>query len=133
MIILIRFYKRSFFPIINKWKNFVSLLINNSYFSKNYINKRVINIISYTFLCIIIYLFRWNLKIFKIFQIFIFSIISFAISLFIFDNFKLSNDKFIKFLQKFGFTNSIFALIVLILYLYLLDVSIFNTEFWEKS
>lgn len=65
----------------------------------------------------------WDLKIFNFFQIFIFSIISFAISMFISDNFKLSNNKFIKILQKFVFVNSILALIGLILYLF--DVSIY--------
>lgn len=91
----------------------------------------VINIISYTFLSIIFYLFMWDLKIFKFFQIFIFSIISFAISMFISDNFKLSNNKFIKILQKFVFVNSILALIGLILYLF--DISIFNTLFCDSD
>lgn len=38
---------------------------------------------------------------FHIFQIFIYSILSFAISIFIYDKFNLSNNKYIKILQKF--------------------------------
>nr|YP_009739366.1 LAGLIDADG homing endonuclease [Tricholoma bakamatsutake]QIC20210.1 LAGLIDADG homing endonuclease [Tricholoma bakamatsutake] len=91
----------------------------------------VINIISYTFLGIIFYLIMWDFKIFNTFQIFIFSIFSFAISMFISDKFKLSNNKFIKILQKFVFINSILALIALILYLF--DVSIFNTVFCDSE
>lgn len=73
----------------------------------------------------------WDLKIVDTFQIFIFSIISFAISMFISDKFKLSNNKFIKILQKFVFINSILIIIGLILYLF--DVSIFNTVFCDSD
>jgi len=47
--------------------------------------------------------------------------------MFISDNFKLSNNKFIQNLQKFVFTINILALIGLILYLF--DIFIFNTVF----
>jgi hypothetical protein len=129
IMIIIRFFKRNFASIINNCKDFISILLNNSFCENEKNNKynMVINIISYTFLGIIFYLFMWDFKIFKIFQIFIFSIFSFAISMFISDKFKLSNNKFIKILQKFVFINSILALIGLILYLF--DVSIFNTIF----
>jgi hypothetical protein len=99
--------------------------------NKNNKNNMVINIISYTFLGIIFYLFMWDFKIFQIFQIFIFSIFSFAISMFISDKFKLSNNKFIKILQKCVFINSILALIGLILYLF--DISIFNTVYCDSD
>ena len=89
--------------------------------------KGIINIISYTFLVVIIYFFIWDLRISDFFQIFIFSIFSFAISIFISDKFKLSNNKFIKILQKLVFTNIILALFGLIGYL--LDISIFNLIF----
>jgi|SRR5882757_2762888 len=79
--------------------------------------KGIINIISYTFLVVIIYFFIWDLRISDFFQIFIFSIFSFAISIFISDKFKLSNNKFIKILQKLVFTNIILALFGLIGYL----------------
>jgi hypothetical protein len=78
----------------------------------------LINIISYIFLSIIFGYFMWDFKVFQTFQIFVFSIFSFAISLFISDKFKLSNIKFIKILQKFVFINIILALIGLILYLF---------------
>ena len=71
----------------------------------------------------------WDLRIFDIFQIFIFSIISFALSMYISDNFKLSNNLFIKILQKLVFINSILALFGFIFYL--LDISIFSTLFCE--
>jgi flavodoxin len=65
------------------------------------------------------------------FQIFIFSIISFAISIFISDKFKFSKNKFIKILQKLVFTNIILALFGFIGYL--LDVSIFNIIFCDND
>ena len=51
--------------------------------------------------------------------------------MFISDKFKLSNNKFIKILQKFFFINSILVIIGLILYLF--DVSIFNTVFCDSD
>lgn len=154
MMILIRFFKRIGSVIFNNCKEFVGIFLNNSFFKSkvcpfkgcgtvdplggvvagkenNNKNNMIINIISYTFLSIIFYLFMWDFKIFKILQIFIFSIFSFAISMFISDKFKLSNNKFIKILQKFVFINSILALIALFLYLF--DVSIFNTVFCEDG
>ena len=50
--------------------------------------------------------------------------------MFISDNFKLYNNKFIQNLQKFVFTINILALIGLILYLF--DVSIFNIVFCDN-
>ena len=129
--------------------DFVNIrILNNSYCSmggfadkavlfllSNIKNNMLINIISYTFLCIIFYLFmwnwKWNINIFDVFQIFIFSIISFAISMFISDKFKINNNKYIKFLQKLVFSSSILVLIGLILYLF--DVSIFNTVFCDTD
>jgi hypothetical protein len=131
------FLKRILASIINKCKEFVSMLLNSRYFSKEKLlalaryNNMVINIISYIFFWIIIYLFMWDLKVNNTFQIFIFTIISFAISIFISDNFKLSNNKFIKILQKFVFINSILVIIGLILYIF--DVSIFNTVFCDSD
>jgi hypothetical protein len=132
----IRFFNCILIFIINKCKKFISILLNNSFLSKennnNYNkNNMVINIISYTFLGFIFYLFMWDFKIFNIFQIFIFSIFSFAISIFFSDKFKFSNNKFIKNLQIFVFINSILALIGLILYLF--DISIFNTIYCDND
>lgn len=105
----------------------------------------MVNIFLYALLGIIFYLFisdlcegpstsnaaGWDLKFSNTLQIFIFTIISFAVSTFISDNFKLSNIKFIKFLQKFVFINSIISLIGLIFYLF--DISIFNTIFCDSD
>jgi hypothetical protein len=68
----------------------------------------------------------------QIFQIFIFSIISFAISTFISDNFNFSNNKFIRLLQRFVFIQSILAFFALILYL-VSDVPILNTIFCDSD
>lgn len=95
------------------------------------INNMVIHIISYTFLGFISYLFIRNFNIFDSLQIFIFSIISFAIFMYISDNFKLSNYKFIKFLQKLVFIFTIFGIIALILYL--LDINIFDSVFCDTD
>jgi hypothetical protein len=98
---------------------------------KNNIINKIFNIISYTFLVFIIYFFIWDLRMSDFFQIFIFSIFSFAISIFISEKFKFSNNKFIKILQKLVFTNIILALFGFIGYL--LDVSIFNIIFCEND
>jgi hypothetical protein len=123
-----------FASIINKCKDFVTIFLNNSELSKdnnnnnnNNNNKMVINIILYTFLGFLIYIFFWDLALINIFQIFIFSIISFAFSMFISDKFKFSNNKLIKILQKFVFINSILVLIGLILYLF--DISLLDTAY----
>ena len=89
--------------------------------------KMVINIISYIFLSIIFCYFMWDFKVFKTFQISVFSIYSFAISLFISDKFKLSDNKIIKILQKFVFINIILALIGL----YLFQDLIFDTIYCD--
>ncbi len=78
------------------------------------INNMVIHIISYTFLGFIIYLFIKNFNIFDTLQIFIFSIISFAICMYISDNFILSKYKFIKFIQILVFIFSIFGFILIL-------------------
>ena len=95
------------------------------------INNMVIHIISYTFLGFITYLFIRNFNIFDSLQIFIFSIISFAIFMYISDNFKLSKVNFIKFLQILVFIFTILGFIALILYL--LDIYIFDSVFCEFS
>ena len=73
----------------------------------------------------------WDLRMFDFIQIFIFSIISKAISMFISDKFKLSNNKVIKILQKLVIINIILALFGLIGYL--LDISIFTSIFCEND
>jgi len=67
------------------------------------------------------------LALINILQIFIFSIISFAFSMFISDKFKFSNNILIKILQIFVFIISILALIFLIFYLF--DISLLDTVY----
>jgi hypothetical protein len=62
------FLKRILASIINKCKEFVSMLLNSRYFSKDKLlalaryNNMVINIISYIFFWFIIYFYLWDLK-----------------------------------------------------------------------
>jgi hypothetical protein len=108
-------------------------MLKNIYKNKknNNIIYKIFNIISYIIIVIIIYFFLWDLRFFVSFQLFIFSIFSFAISMFIYDKFNISNIKLIKILQKLVFTNIFLALFGLIGYL--LDVSIFNIIFCEND
>ena len=126
MNLIIRFLKRpralrGGVPIINRFKDKRSILINNSYFYIRNIyinNNKIFNIILYTFLGITSYYFVYDLNIFKVIQILIFTIISLGLSTYISDNFKLSNNIFIKILQKFVFISIKIALIVFFFYLY---------------
>ena len=124
---IIRFFSRIYVFIFNKFKDFGSLLINNSYFSlyKFYSNNtKVINIILYTFVGIISYFFLYDLTSIKVIKIFIFTLISLAVSMYILDNYTFSNNIFIKILQKLVFLIIKLYLIVFILVLF--DFSIFN-------
>jgi len=98
-------------------------------FRQNCTFLEIINIISYILIVVIIYFFLWDLRMFDFIQILIFSIFSFAISMFISDKFKLSNNKFIRILQKLVFINIIIALFGLIVYLF--DISISTSIFCE--
>nr|QWO71367.1 RNA polymerase [Termitomyces sp. DKA19] len=87
--------KRIFATIlILDWNKFKEL----GYILINFIKNRWINIISCTFLGIIIFFFIGNIKILDIIPIFISSIFSFAISMFVLD--KFSNIKLINNLRK---------------------------------
>nr|YP_009517157.1 LAGLIDADG homing endonuclease [Blastosporella zonata]AYE93083.1 LAGLIDADG homing endonuclease [Blastosporella zonata] len=146
MIKLMEFLKRTLSSLSSRARA--------SQWNNSLVYKKVINIISYTFLGFIAFLFlcytlttlhnpiieeslatqaslgKEEFSIFKNLNIYLtifFSIISFAISMYISDNFKLSNNKYIKLLQKFVIINSIFALIALILYLF--DINILSTAF----
>ena len=113
--------------IKNFFNQYIIIQLINSLFRKYYINiNNIINILSLIYIGILFYYFMlmFEINLFKMFQIFLFSIFSFALFFYISDNFKYSNNKFIKFIQKFVIFNSIFVLIVLIgLILYL---SVFN-------
>ena len=125
--IIIRFLKRIFAPIMNNFKGFRSILLNSNSLIKGFYlnNNKVINIIYYTLLGYMSYYFVYDLNISNAIQIFIFTIFSFAISMYISDNFNFSNNIFIKILQKIVFKIIKFALIIFIFYLF--DISILNT------
>ena len=125
--IIIRFLKRIFAPIMNNFKGFRSILLNSNSLIKGFYlkNNKVINIILYTLLGYMSYYFVYDLNISNAIQIFIFTIFSFAISMYISDNFNFSNNIFIKILQKIVFKIIKFALIIFIFYLF--DISILNT------
>ena len=125
--IIIRFLKRIFAPIMNNFKGFRSILLNSNSLIKGFYlkNNKVINIILYTLLGYMSYYFVYDLNISNAIQISIFTIFSFAISMYISDNFNFSNNIFIKILQKIVFKIIKFALIIFIFYLF--DISILNT------
>ena len=64
---------------------------------------QIINIISYLFLGIISYNFIYDLTILKMIRLLIFTLISFAISMYILDGYTLSKNIIIKILQKLVF------------------------------
>ena len=118
MSTIIRFLKRIYVFIFNKFKDFRSLLLNNSYFFLYKFfsnNTKVINLILYTFVGIISYFFLYDLTSIKVIKIFIFTLISLAVSMYILDNYTFSNNIFIKILQKLVFLILKLSLIVFIL------------------
>ena len=124
MSTIIRFLKRIYVFIFNKFKDFRSLLLNNSYFFLYKFfsnNTKVINLILYTFVGIISYFFLYDLTSIKVIKIFIFTLISLAVSMYISDNYTLSNNIFIKILQKLVFL--IFKLSLIVFILEILDLS----------
>ena len=124
MSTIIRFLKRIYVFIFNKFKDFRSLLLNNSYFSLYKFfsnNTKVINLILYTFVGIISYFFLYDLTSIKVIKIFIFTLISLAVSMYILDNYTFSNNIFIKILQKLVFL--IFKLSLIVFILEILDLS----------
>ena len=128
MSTIIRFLKRIYVFIFNKFKDFRSLLLNNSYFFLYKFfsnNTKVINSLLYAFLAYLSYLFFYDLNFYNAIQIFVFSILSFAISMYISDRYKYSNNLFIKILQKLVFISIKFVLIVFLLSIF--DISLFNT------
>ena len=134
MSTIIRFFSRIYVFIFNKFKDFGSLLINNSYFSlyKFYSNNtKVINIILYTFVGIISYFFLYDLTSIKVIKIFIFTLISLAVSMYILDNYTFSNNIFIKILQKLVFLILKLSLIVFIFEIF--DFSLFNNIHCEPT
>lgn len=138
MLRVLKFLKRIYVSLIIKVKDFGSIFTKNSYFSisidieKYYINNiRIINSILYGILAILSYVFIHNTSITGFIVIFIFTIIFFSIFMYTSDNFKLSNNLFIKILQKFVFLIIKIALIVLFLNIF--DISLFDKIFCDSD
>ena len=118
MLIIIRFFSRIFSPIGNIFKLIIrfNILLLHKLYVRQY---KLISLMLYAFLAIISYIFLYDLNSIKVIKIFIFTLISFAVSMYISDNYTLSKNIFIKNLQKLVFIIIIkFALIVLILILF---------------
>lgn len=106
--------KRIYFSFAHRFK----IILYNSFavLNKLYLRQyKVINFILYIILGIISYFFLYDLTLNKVIQIFIFTLISFAISMYISDNYTLSKNLFIKLLQKLVFSIMNLSLIVFIL------------------
>lgn len=89
-----------------------SLSVLNKFYMRQ---SKVINIILYLFLGIASYNFLYDLTSIKVIKILIFTIISFALSMYISDSYTLSKNIYINILQKLVFLILILSLIVFIL------------------
>lgn len=101
---------------------------------KNSNNNVVINIISYVVLIIIFYLgfmYYRDVSLTNVIVISISTVFSFAITLYVSDRFQFSNNKYIKYLQKFILMNIILALFSSLLYIF--DFQFLNTIFNASS
>jgi hypothetical protein len=100
---------------ISKTLCIIIVYLKISFFTKN-IPSQIMILLSLLYFGILSFFFMWlfNYKLWYMFQLVIFSLFSFAISIFISDNFKFSNNKFIFLLQKFVSYSLSFALIVLV-------------------
>ena len=121
--ILFRFFSRIFSPFLNK---FIFIFKNSfSYLYKLYLRQyKFFNFILYVFLAIITYVFIVDLTTIKFVKIILFTIISFAVSMYISDNYTFSQNIYIKILQKLVFLILKVSLIAFILEI--LDISIFS-------
>lgn len=95
-------------------------------------------LLSLLYLGTLFFSFMWlfDYKLIDMFQFIILSLFSFAVSIFISDNFKFSNNKFIFLLQKFVSYSLNFALIVLVgwmLYLVGVNLPIFGSIFFDSD
>jgi hypothetical protein len=131
--------KKIFSLMVQKCKIFyiISVHFKNRLFSKN-INSQIMTLLSLLYLGALLIYFLWlfEYKLIDMFQIFILSLFSFAVFIFISDNYKFSNNKFIFLLQKIVSYSLIFALIILIgtlLYLVGVNISIFGSIFCDSD
>jgi len=97
-------FKKMFSTMVQKCKNFyiISVQLKNSFLAKN-IKSQIITLLSLLYLCTLFFSFMWifDYKLIDMFQLIILSLFSFAVSIFISDNFKFSKNNFIFLLQKF--------------------------------
>ena len=96
------------------------------------------SLLSVLYLSTLFFTFMWffDYKLIDMFQLIILSLFSFAVFIFISDNFKFSNNNFIFLLQKFVSYSLNLALIVLvgwILYLLGVNLSIFGSIFCDSD
>ena len=120
---LLKFIKKIVYNIVQIYKTLSILQFKNRISFKKIITL-IFNIFSILCLSTLFYFFMLLFKYFKyslfeMFQIIIFTLYFFAVFIFISDNFKISNNKFIKFIQKLVFFNCILALIVILFFLIL--------------
>lgn len=109
--------KKRFSIMVQKCKNLyiISVHLKNSFLAKNK-QSQIMTILSLLYLGTLFVAFMWifDYKLIDMFQLTILSLFSFAISIFISDNYKFSNNNFIYLLQKFVSYSLNFALIVLV-------------------
>jgi hypothetical protein len=103
--------------MVQNSKNFyiISVHLKNSFFAKN-INSHIMSLLSVLYLSTLFFTFMWffDYKLIDMFQLIILSLFSFAVFIFISDNFKFSNNNFIFLLQKFVSYSLNLALIILV-------------------
>ena len=115
--------KRIYFSFAHRFKIilYLSFAVLNKLYLRQY---KVINFILYIFIGLVSYLFLYDLTTIKAIRMFIFTLISLAISMYISDNYTLSKNIFIKILQKLVFLILKLSLIVFILKILDLSTSI---------
>lgn len=114
------FLKKIFSLMVQIGKSFYifGVLLKKNFFAKN-INSPILVLLSLLYLGSLSFVFMWMFpyNLIDMFQIIILSLFSFAVSIFISDNFKFSNNKFIFYLQNFVFYSFIYLILVIILVL----------------
>jgi hypothetical protein len=109
--------KKIFSILVLNFKNYyiISVHLKKSFLAKD-INSQIITILSLLYLGILFVSFMWlfDYNLLDMLQFLILSLFSFAVSIFISDNFKFSNNKFIFLLQKFVSYSLNFALIIFV-------------------
>ena len=116
-----RFYstdssKNSFTSDINKKDNNNSKFNNPNNNKNDKIKQIILNIISIIFIIFVLFNFIYSLNIYNFVGIFISVIISYLITTFVLNNFKYSNNKIVKFLQKFIIYNFIIIITISMCY-----------------